>query len=110
MIKRILAFGLSVLLLGGLVYAEAGFQSISATATSQTATVGGRTLLIINDSTSYSVYVRVFNEGETAAAATTSYIEVKKGEGLAFSRDLGVSAVSLICAASESASVRLIYW
>jgi len=110
MIKRILVFGLSLLLLGGLVYAEAGFQSIAATATSQTATVGGHTVLIINDSTSYSVYVRVFNEGETAAAATTSYIEIKKGEGIEFTRETAVSAVSLICATSQSATVRLIYW
>lgn len=110
MIRRVLAVAVVVLCLAGGAYAELGFTSVSATATSQTTTINAGTLVVINDSTSYSVYIRVFWEGETAAAATTAYTEVKKGESFTFSRELSIAAISIVCASGESATVRLVYW
>jgi uncharacterized membrane protein YtjA (UPF0391 family) len=88
--------------------AELGFTRVSATsAGASTVNINAGTLLIINDGASV-IYVRVFWEGETVAAATTLSAEIKSGEGLSFSKSLSVKAVSIISASSST--VRLIYW
>ena len=54
------------------------------------------------------IYVRVFWEGETVAAATTASTEIKSGEGMQFSRAFNISAISILSASAST--VRLIYW
>lgn len=88
--------------------AELGFTRVTATsAGATTTTINAASLLIINDGASV-IYVRVFWEGETVAAATVNSAEIKSGEGLTFSRTLSVKAVSILSASSST--VRLIYW
>lgn len=111
MIRRVLALAFTLaLVFAPLAQAELSFTSVSASSTSQTTTINAGTLVVINDSTSYSIYVRIFWEGETAAAATTAYTEIKKGEAFEFSRTLSIAAISIVCATSQTATVRLIYW
>ena len=88
-------------------HAELGFQGFNVTTSSATKTIGGRTLLIINDG-SGSIYVRVFWHGETSADATSSDTEVKTGEYLRLTKDVGLSQISLIAGSTQA--VRLIYW
>jgi predicted S18 family serine protease len=107
--KRILALALVAALLAVPAVAELGGQTVSATAGSQTITVTGETLTIVNDG-SNEVYVRVFHTGETPAAATTSHREIKSGEGFSFTKSMGITAVSIVCATGETATVRLFYW
>jgi hypothetical protein len=107
--KRILiALGL-VLALVIPVNAELQGQTVSAVDVSQTITIGYSTLTVVNDGAN-EVYVRVFWEGETSAAATTSSREIKSGEGFTFSKGLQISAISIVCASGETATVRLFYW
>lgn len=96
------------LVLSGPAQAEMGYKAVSATATSQTIVVNTRVILMINDGAN-EVYVRVFDGMQPPAAATTSNFEIKAGEGFEISRTLGVSAVSLVCSAAETATVRLIW-
>ena len=89
------------------VNAELGGQTVSANTTSQTITIGYSSLTVVNDG-SGSIYVRVFVEGETAAAATSSHREIKSGEGFDFSRQMQISAISILSASTST--VRLFYW
>ena len=107
--RRIMALALGLALLAVMATAELNYTKVSATATAQTTTISGSSLLIVNDGAN-EVYVRVFNDGETAADATTSSTEIKSGEGLEFYRPMGMKAVSIVCAAAETATVRLVYW
>lgn len=111
MIRRILTMAFCLaLLLAPVAQAELSFSGGTATATSATVTINASTLVVVNDSTSYSMYIRVFWEGETAGAATTSNVEIKKGEGFEFSRQLNIASISLVCASGQTAVYRLIYW
>ena len=88
--------------------AELGFTRVGATsAGATTTTINASTLLVVNDGASV-IYVRVFWEGETVAAATTASTEIKSGEGMQFSRAFNISAISILSASSST--VRLIYW
>lgn len=89
--------------------AELQGQTVSANSTSQTITIGYSTLLVVNDGAN-EIYVRVFWEGETAAAATTSSREIKSGEAFTFSKQMQVASISIVCAAAETATVRLFFW
>ena len=107
MIKRTIAALALVLALVVPVNAELQGQTVSATTTSQTVTIGYSTLTVVNDGAS-AIYVRVFVEGETSAAATTSSREIKSGEGFTFSRSMQISAISILSASAST--VRLFYW
>jgi hypothetical protein len=107
--KYIVALAVVLALLAQTANAELQTQTISANAGSQTVSIGYGTLTIVNDGSS-AIFVRVFWEGETAAAATTSSPQIKSGEGFTFYKSMGISAVSIVTAASGSATVRLIYW
>jgi hypothetical protein len=109
MIRRILALALVAALLAVPAVAELGGQTVSATDTSQTVTVTGESLTLVNDGAN-EIYVRVFQVGETTGNATTAHREIKSGEGFTFSKDLGVGAISIVCASGETATVRLFYW
>jgi len=87
--------------------AELQGQTVSANTTSQTITIGYSSLTVVNDG-SGSIYVRVFWEGETAAAATTSHREIKSGEGFEFHQTMQISAISILSASTST--VRLFYW
>lgn len=89
------------------VNAELGGQTVSANTTSQTITIGYSSLTVVNDG-SGSIYVRVFVEGETAEAATSSHREIKSGEGFDFNKQMQISAISIISASTST--VRLFYW
>ena len=86
-----------------------GFTRVSAVSTSQTTAINAGTLVVVNDG-SNEVYVSVFWEGESSAVATTSSAEIKSGESFTFTRELSISAISIVCASGETATVRLFYW
>lgn len=105
--KRLMA----LLLMAGLAATatpEANHTTVSANGDSTTVTTAGPTVLIINDDDSDTVYVRVFATGETTGAADANDIPILPGEGLSFTKEIGVGAVSVYCA--NAASVRVIYW
>ena len=104
---RLAVFLVVVLALVVPVNAELGGQTVSANTTSQTITIGYSSLTVVNDGAG-SIYVRVFVEGETAAAATTSSREIKSGEGFDFNRQMQISAISILSASTST--VRLFYW
>lgn len=88
---------------------------VSVTQASQTLTIGTTTrpmasVRVINDGAD-TVYVRFFRTGETVAAATataTGGYKVELDETYARSSSAGgYVAVSLVCAAGETATVRL---
>ena len=105
--KRILTALALVLALVAPVNAELQGQTVTANTTSQTITIGYSTLTVVNDGAS-TIYVRVFVEGETSAAATTSSREIKSGEGFTFNRAMQISAISILSASAST--VRLFYW
>jgi hypothetical protein len=107
--KRTVLWAVLLLSVASAAVAELGFTRVSAVETAQTSTINAATLLVVNDGAS-EVYVRVFWEGETVSAATTSSTEIKSGEGFTFSRTLNIQAISIVCATGETATVRLIYW
>lgn len=107
--KAILALAI-VLALVTSASAELGFTRVAVIAAgANNVTVNASTLTVVNDGAN-EVYVRVFWEGETVADATTSSVEIKSGEGFTFSKTMNIKAISLICAAAETATVRLFYW
>ena len=90
---------------------------LSVTATSQTVTFSDRRtgVTIVNNSTSANeLYFRLFTNCDTAAAATTSYVELKPGEALDFTFNAqsecgsGYTAVSLVCDTAETATARVV--
>jgi hypothetical protein len=94
--------------LAGSSSAELGYTTVSANSTAQTVTVASTNLVVVNDGTN-EIYVRVFWEGETVAAATTSSAQIKSGETFAFTKDFNLIGISIVCAAAETATVRLYY-
>ena len=111
-----LLFALALLLIVGFAWAELlGNKGISVTSTSATTTLARNTidLTIINDTDSANeVYVRVFQSGDTPAAATTSSpIRLEPGESVGFRCDPRTSscpytAFSYVCDTAEMASIR----
>lgn len=105
--KAILALAL-MLALVTTASAELGFTRVAATSVAATTTnINASTLLVVNDGASV-IYVRVFWEGETTAAATTASTEIKSGEGMQFSKSFNVKAISILSASAST--VRLTYW
>lgn len=97
-----------------------GYTVISATSTVSTTTlpVYARTVTIVNNTDSANeIYFDLYNDGETPAAATTASKELKPSESLRFTFDATSSEVapgssyyrtlSIICAATETATVRV---
>lgn len=107
--RTILALAVVLALLAVQAPAELLGRTLVAEANSQTFTINASELTIVNDG-SNEIYVRVFVTGETAAAATTAYPEIKSGESIEVTRTGNISAISIVCAASETATVRLFYW
>jgi hypothetical protein len=105
--KKLLILAVCLLLAGPAV-AEVGYSAVSVTQTSATTTVGGTWLLLVNDGAN-EVYFRVFRHGDTANAATTSDAELKADESIKFNVEVGFSAVALVCASGETATVR-VFW
>lgn len=103
--RRLFALALVAALSGGQLDAEAvGSQGTASTA-SVTVNVNAESCVVHNDSTSVSLWVRVFWEGETPAAATAAVpsVEIKYGTAYEFKKSMGVRAVSLITASSTAA-------
>lgn len=109
MIKRLLTLACVLALVVPAVHAELQGQTVTATQASQTITIGYSTLNVVNDGAG-EIFVRVFWEGETEAAATTSSHEIKSGEGFTFSKEMQIKSISIICSTGETATVRLKYW
>jgi hypothetical protein len=84
-------------------------STFTATGLSQTITVNAGEVFIVNDDSTNSIYVRIFESDETPAAATTSNFEIKKAEGFTFSRPGGIKAISIVTASAAVAG-RLSYW
>jgi hypothetical protein len=101
-----------------LAIAEVGTNNaIAVTSTAQTITVGSVgdpafDVLIVNDATSTNeIYFRVFNCGETVAAATTASVRLQPGESRSYryassEGGNGYCAVSIVCASAETATAR----
>ena len=105
--RRLAAVALA-LFLAAPAFAEVGYSRVSATTASQTVTVGANNLIIINDDDTDSIYVRIFFQGDTTAAATSSNFEIKHGESFTFERLFNISHVSVVSANASIA--RLIWW
>jgi len=101
---------LALLMVAGLAYAEMQFQSVSVTASSQTITISGASFSIKNEDSTNEIYVRVFENGDTIGAATTSNALIGAGETLSGYRPNGLKAISLICAGGETATASVVYW
>ena len=98
-----------ILMSAPLAFGALGYTKVSANSVAQTASVSGYSLLIVNDG-SNEVYVNVYDMGQTVVDATTASAEIKSGESVTFERPGGLGGVSIICAAGETATVRLLYW
>ena len=110
MFKRLISLAL-LILAGASAQAELLYTQVSAVSTSQTVTINASNLSVCNDDTTNEIYVRIFVEGETPADATTSHARIKANEGCwGFRKDFNISAVSVVTASGETATVRLIYW
>jgi hypothetical protein len=103
--RVILVLALALAFVPGLAYAEAVGSSGTASTSSVTVTVNAPSIIVHNDSTSLSLWVRVFWEGETPAAATAAVpsVEIKYGEAYQFQKSMSIKAVSLITASSTVA-------
>lgn len=97
---------------------EPTYTKVSATqvVTNTTLPENTKTVLLVNDGAN-EVYYRLFTSGETAADATTSSAELKSGESVSFIFQPGSTkeqpqayykTLSLICAAGETATVRVV--
>lgn len=103
------------------VYSEvSGNPSISVTSTATTTTIsttsGYKSIVLKNDSASANeLYARVFWCGETAAAATTaSPIRLEPGDSITLTHGptdggSGYCAYSVVTAAAETATARVVY-
>lgn len=107
--KRIAVLAVLALSIAPWAQGELAFTRVNATQSNQTITLNAPSVVIINDGAS-EVYIRVFWAGETAAAATTADAELKSSESLVLSKTMGVSAISVICQTSETATVRIFAW
>lgn len=117
MIRRLAAL-LIALLIAGALHAEVLFVSISATGTSSTTTFSrvSRGALVCNSSASANVaHIRLFSDGDTPAAATTSSSPIAIGACKSFDYDTygqggrGWKYLSVIAAASGTATVQVDY-
>lgn len=106
--KRLAALALGLVLLAAGAWAELGYTKVLVDSTSKTTDINAGTLVVVNDGAN-EVYARVFWSGETSAASTSTRAEIKSGESFTFSKE-NVKSISLICATSETATVRLFYW
>jgi hypothetical protein len=118
--KRICAVLAMTVITCATLWAEDGLPyikvSATATVTNTTLPAHTKTVLMINDGTN-EVYFSLYNDAETPADATTSSKELKSGESLTFvfSPNSAESAaggtyyktLSIICAAAETATVRV---
>lgn len=116
--KRIAVLAVLALALVCQLGAEPTYTKVSATqtVTNTTLPASTKTVVLINDGTN-EVYWRLFTSGETAANATTSSAELKSGESIALTFQPGSTqeqpqayykTLSIICAAGETATVRVI--
>lgn len=115
--KRIAVLAVLALALVCQLGAEPTYTKVSATqvVTNTTLPENTKTVVLINDGAN-EVYWRLFTSGETAADATTSSAELKSGESISLTYQPGSTdkaagyykTLSLICAAGESATVRLV--
>ena len=69
-------------------------------------------VLVSNDDGTNEAYIRLFWCGETTAAATDASLEIKAGKTRSFTWEPGTEpdrycAISLVCAAAETATVRV---
>ena len=73
-------------------------------------------VLVINDAASANeVYVKLWRSDQTVATATTSHTRIEPGESMSWTFNAGVEggqgagykAIALICAAGETATVRV---
>lgn len=101
---------LAVLIMASQAPAELLGRKLTAEANSQTFTINSGELTIVNDGAN-EIYIRVFESGETEAAAVAgTHPELASGESLALKRTGGIQAISIVCASGETATVRLFYW
>lgn len=107
--RAILALALVLALVPCLTHAEAVGAAGTASSASATVTINAPSVIVHNDSTSVSIWVRVFWEGETPAAATAAVpsVEIKYGEAYQFNKSMSIKAVSLITA-SDTAAYRIV--
>jgi hypothetical protein len=84
---RILALAALLALLIGTAWAEPYYVSVSATTTAATSffPIDGVTVLACNDGTGIA-YVRVFNDNETPAAATSANSQIPVGACISWSK------------------------
>jgi hypothetical protein len=96
---------------------------VSVTDTSQTINFphAMSSVLVLNDDATNEIYIRLFWCGETSAAATTDSIEIKATKSRTYTFDkrtealpgsitpsgAGYCAISLVCAATETATARI---
>jgi hypothetical protein len=105
-----LALALAILaLLAPIASSKLVYTSVSATATSQTVTVNAREVLMINDGAN-TAYFEAFWDGETTTDATTSSAALKINESITLGKDMGVKAISFVCASGQTATVRVYAW
>ena len=107
------------LALAGTAWGEPTYTKVSATQVVTNTTLPANTMSVsmVNDGAN-SAYYRLFTNGETAAnAASATSAELKVGESISFSLQPGSTAeqpqsyyktLSIICAAGETATVRVI--
>ena len=109
--RRAIPALLLALLCAGSTNAELRGREFGATATSQTFTINTRALVVSNDG-SNEIYIRVFAEGETVgdAVANSTTAQIKANESWKYDQTFNIAAVSIVCAAAETATVRLQYW
>ena len=113
--RKILALAIGLALIGAMGWAEPKGQKVSAGAvvTNTTLTRASRSLVAINDGPN-AVFVRAFRSEETLVAAVATMppsIEIKVGESFSFPTESGLThftRVSSICAAGQTASLRLV--
>lgn len=91
------------------LYAGEGGGVISATSTEADTALGGKHVILVNDGPN-EVYIRLRQEGAANLNATTSDFSIANGDSATFDSEEGFSQVSTICQASETASLRYVYW
>lgn len=82
--------------------------SISATSTEQEVALAGRNVYLKNDGAN-EVYLELEID-QADGTATTADFELRTNEEIYFSSDNNISAIKIICAAAETATVRYISW
>lgn len=101
---------LLALALAATAWAELRAASVSATDTSQTVTLNAAEVFVLNTDSTNEIYVRVFEPADTVGDATTSGAYIGPGAAVTYSRPNGIKAISIVCASTETATVKLHYW